>query len=320
MRRDAEEVVEVVEPGWRLPAALLMVVLTLALATWAWSAELTGRHLAEDLPRIVLPSVAELDVASAEARLSKLGFVVGIEPRANETVPRGMAFGQEPVAGTRLELGDRVAILVSDGPAGVVVPDVVGQQLLDAQASLAAEGLGNTVVKVHDELVRPGEIMATRPGVGGRIVQNGTVTLTVSDGPAPRTVPAVVGTDVNQALVAIGRAGLTVGTITRRYEKDLPPGQVLSSSPAGGDQVPRLMPVELTVTGPPPMVAVRSFTGLLQATAQAVAKATNVQLEVVPRPVPPGDPTLGRVVAQGIPPYAEVAEGTVVEVTVAVPG
>ncbi|MCC6227313.1 MAG: PASTA domain-containing protein [Microthrixaceae bacterium] len=319
MSRD-EEVFEVVEPGWRLPAALVVVVLTLALATWAWASELTGRHVAEDLPRIVLPSVADLDVATAELRLSKLGFVVGVELRANETVPRGTAFGQEPVAGAKLELGDRVSILVSDGPAGVVVPSVVGQQVTDAQALLTAEGLGGEVLEVNDDLIRPGEVISSRPGVGARIAQNGTVGLVVSKGPAPRIVPTLVGTDVNSALVAIGRAGLTVGTITRSYEKDRPAGQVMSSSPAAGEPVPREMPVELTVTGPAPTVSLRSFTGLLQETAQAVARASDVQLSIVAKPVPFGDPTLGRVVAQGIPPYSDVPTGTVVEVTVAVLG
>lgn len=309
-----------VAPGWRLPAALLVIVLTLGLAVWAWAVELTGRHITEGLPRVVLPTVASLDVATAEQRLSALGFVVGVEMRPNETVPAGTAFGQEPVAGTKLELGDRVSILVSDGPAGIVVPALVGQQVADAMVALGADGLGVAVVHVHDELIRPGEVMASQPGAGARIAQQGTVTLKVSDGPAPRTVPTLVGTDINSALVAIGRAGLTVGRITREYHPDQPPGQVLETTPAAGAEVPREMPVKMTVTGPAPTVTVRSFVGLLETTAQSVAKATNVTLKVVVKPVPAGDPSLGRVVSQGVPPYSEVSAGATVEVTVAVPG
>lgn len=317
---EAVEVVEVVRPGWRLPTALVVIIATLAFALWAWAVELTGRHLTEDLPRVVLPSVANLDVATAERRLAAMGLVVGVLQRPNETVPSGTAFGQEPVAGAKVELGDRVSILVSDGPAGIFVPPLVGQQVVDAMVALGADGLGATVVSVHDELVRPGEVMASQPGAGGRIGLGGVVKLTVSDGPAPRTVPAVVGADVNAALVAIGRAGLTVGPITRVYRADQAPGQVLEASPAPGSAVPRAMPVELTVTGPAPTVTVPSFTGLLQGTAQSVAKANDVQLSIMTKLVPLGDPSAGRIVAQGIPPYAEVPSESIVEVTVAVPG
>jgi serine/threonine-protein kinase len=218
--RRRREVVEVVEPGpsgWRLPTALAVLVLALALAVWTWSDDVFARNTVDDLPRIELPSVAELGVDAAERQLEALGFVVAIVPRPNESVPKGTAFGQEPVAGRKLELGDLVSILVSDGPAGVVVPRLVGQQVADVTALLTSDGLGAAIAGEHDEIVPPGQVISSEPAAGGRVPQNGTVKLTVSFGPAPRTVPALVGTDLNSSLVAIGRAGLAVGAITRVY-------------------------------------------------------------------------------------------------------
>jgi beta-lactam-binding protein with PASTA domain len=75
------------------------------------------------------------------------------------------------------------------------------------------------------------------------------------------------------------------------------------------------MPIDVTVTGPPPTVVVRSFIGLQQSVAQTVANATGVSLEIVAKPVPAGDPSVGRVIAQGVPPYAEVPSGTTVQIT-----
>jgi serine/threonine-protein kinase len=317
-RRDVVEVVEPSPPGWRLPAALAVVVLALALAVWTWSDDVFARHAVDDLPRVELPSVAELGVDAAEHQLEALGFVVAIVPRPNETVPKGTAFGQEPVAGRKLELGELVSILVSDGPAGVVVPKVAGQQVADVSALLASDGLGTTFDGTYDELLPVGQVIASEPAAGERVPLNGSVKLTVSFGPAPRTVPALVGTDLNSSLVAIGRAGLAVGTITRVHVKDQFPGVVLETTPPGGAKAPRDMPIKLRVTGPPPTVAVRSFTGLLQSSAETVAKATGVSLEVVTTPVAAGDPRIGRVVAQGVPPYAEVTSGSRVQVTVAV--
>jgi serine/threonine-protein kinase len=316
-RVDRDEIVDPNPPGWRLPGALLVVVVALALAVWTWSDDLFGRTDVQDLPRIELPSVAELDIATAERELESLGFVVAIVARPNESVPKGTAFGQEPVAGRKLELGELVSILVSDGPAGVVVPELGGQQAADATALLAADGIGTTLVGRTDEVVPPGEVLATDPAAGERVALGGSVRLTISLGPAPRTVPPTVGTDFDHALVAVGRAGLAVGKITRTYRKDQPEGVVLETQPPAGAQVPRDLPVAFTVTGPPPKVTVRSFIGLRLTTAQTVAKATGVTLEVVTRPVPAGDPSTGRVVAQGVPPFVQVASGSKVQVTVA---
>jgi len=315
-RPDAVELVDPGPSGWRLPGALLVIVLALALAIGTWSDDLFSTRANEDLPRIELPSVAELDIATAERELEALGFVVAIVPRPNESVPKGTAFGQEPVAGRKLELGELVSILVSDGPAGVVVPTVTGQQSADATALLTADGLGTTLVGAADELIPPGEVISSKPGAGERIGLNGTVELTVSLGPAPRVVPTLAGTDFNAALVAIGRAGLAVGDITRSYKRDQPVGVVLSSDPPAGATVPREMPIAVTVTGPPPMVTVRSFIGLQQSTAQAVAKATGVSLDIVAKPVAAGDPTIGRVISQGVPPFVEVPSGSSVQITV----
>jgi beta-lactam-binding protein with PASTA domain len=59
------------------------------------------------------------------------------------------------------------------------------------------------------------------------------------------------------------------------------------------------------------------MTGLLQASAESVAKSAGVTLDEVTKSVPTGDPTAGRVVAQGVPPYADVATGSKVQITIA---
>jgi serine/threonine-protein kinase len=144
------------------------------------------------------------------------------------------------------------------------------------------------------------------------------VALTVSNGPAPRVVPALVGTDLNSSLVALGRSGLGIGSITRTYKAGQPEGIVLSTDPAAGAQVPRELPVDLSVTGPAPTSTVPSMTGLLQATAESLARSAGVHLDEVTKAVPPGDASAGRVVSQGVPPFADVPTGSSVQVMIAV--
>jgi hypothetical protein len=47
-----------------------------------------------------------------------------------------------------------------------------------------------------------------------------------------------------------------------------------------------------------------------------VAKATGVSLDIVAKPVAAGDPTIGRVISQGVPPFVEVPSGSSVQITV----
>ena len=303
-------------PPWRLPLALVCVALVMVLAIRLWVGDLAGRRLVDDLPRLELPAVANLDIATARARLEVLGVIVDITPEPNETVPKGTAFGQEPPAGAKVQQGDLVKILVSDGPAGVSVPAIVGQQVADAEAALAADLINATVVQVYDDTIRAGEVMSTDPPPGGRIATQGTVTLTVSQGPPPRTVPDLVGKDLNSSLVALGRNGLGIGTITRVYKADQPAGTVLTLDPGSSSQVPRDTPIKITVTGPPPMATVPSMTGLLQSSATQVAKTAGLTLNVVTQGVPPGDPRIGRVLSQGVPPFSQLSSGATVQVVV----
>ncbi len=312
--------VELVDPspsGWRLPVALVAIVALLSLCIWGWVDELQSHTSVDDLPRIELPSISGSSEGSADAQLTALGFVVSVKHRANEVVPAGTAFGEEPVAGAKVEQGGLVSILVSSGPAGVSIPSLVGLAVADAQALLQSDGLGATISQAYNELVPAGLILSTVPKGGGHVPQNGSVAITVSQGPAPRTVPSLVGTDLNSSLVSLGRSGLGIGDITRTYKAGMPVGQVLSTDPAGGAQVPRDMPVDLTVTGPPPTSTVPSMTGLLQSSAEAIAKSSGITLDEVTKPVASGDPTAGRVVAQGVPPYADVPQGSSVQVTIA---
>ena len=62
----------------------------------------------------------------------------------------------------------------------------------------------------------------------------------------------------------------------------------------------------------------RDLAGLSQGTAESLLKAADLVAKVVPVPVAAGDLNAGWVLSQGMPPGAEVAPGTTVEISVAV--
>lgn len=313
----APEVVDTRTMRWPLFATLGAVLVGLGLCLWALSDSFEGTRAIE-LPRLAVPDVTTLDLASARAQLEQIGFVVDVQFQPNELKPKGSIISQKPLAGSKSEQGDRVVILASDGPLGQTVPSVTGQQAVDATAALQAVGLQVEVVPTPDEHVRVGEVLSTDPASGGRLPPSGAVKLMVSSGPAPRTVPAVLNMPIEQALAELGRSGLGVGKIDRVYRQDLAPGTVFGVDPQPGTALPRDMPVDLKVAGPEPTVAVPYLVGLQRASAEKVVKSAGLVLRVIESPVSPGDATEGKVIAQGTPPQAKVKNGSTIEITVAV--
>jgi beta-lactam-binding protein with PASTA domain len=316
------EIIERNGPSWRLYLGIGIVVGLMILAMWAQVDSFAISSNLSSLPRIALPSVTGLDQAVARKKLEDLSFVVDVKLQPNEDAskPAGMTFGQDPTPGTKVEQGDVVTLIVSSGPAGLSVPDVTGEQLGDAQELLASNGLRYASNQVHDEKVPPGEVISVDPDPGTQIPVNSQVTMTVSMGPAPRTVPQMMGQDLTHALVALGRSGLGVGKIDRVYRAGQTAGIVIGVDPPGGSQRAPNWPIDLTVTAPPPSSTVPTLVGLSQATATSLVTDANLVPQVLTTPYPTGDPQVGRVVSQNIPPFGSVQSGTTVQFVVGVDG
>jgi serine/threonine-protein kinase len=316
------EIIERGGPRWRLYVGIAVVVLLMIFAIWAQVDGIQTSTNLNSLPRIALPTVTGLDQAVARKKLEDLSFVVDVKLQPNEDAskPKGMTFGQDPTPGTKVEQGDVVTLIVSSGPAGLTVPDVSGEQLGDAQEMLAANGLRYAVTQAYNDTVPPGEVMSSDPDPGSQIPVNGLVTLTVSNGPAPRTVPDMMNKDLTVALVALGRSGLGVGKITRIYRPGQTAGIVLGVDPPAGSQRAPNWPINLTVTGPPPSSTVPTLVGLSQSTASSLVTDADLVPQVLTTPFPSGDPQIGRVVSQNIPPFGSVPSGTTVQFVVGVDG
>ncbi len=269
-----------------------------------------------DVPDVLVPSIEGASEDSARATLEEVGLLMEVEEAPNELVDAGVVFEQSPLEGARLEIGSSVTARVSTGPAGVVVPELVGQQATEAQALLTASGLTGVVVPVYDEEVRVGEVLGTDPAAGRRAPADGAVALEVSDGPAPRVVPQVAGRGDLEVLAELGRLRLRPGDVTFDQDSELPDGEVISISPAPGTEVPRDSTVDLVVAGVPSPVVMPSVIGLLESTAREALSGSGVQPTFRVVALPAGDSRNGRVVRQGVEAAAEVPAGTVVEILV----
>ena len=292
------------------------LVLLLFIGIIAFGSSFAKNDTSADVAQVVLPQMAGRSLVEAQGELEQLGLIVDIGYDSNEVVPVDVVIDQEPIAGSRIEVGEQVTLRVSDGLAGIDVPDMSGLQGGEAVKLLEAVGLLATLENADDEIIRPGEVVGADPASGTRAPPGSTVVVKVSQGPAPRSVPVVAGLTVGEAVVALARADLTVGTITEQFSTDQPPGIVVSSDPAGEAQVPRDQPVALVVTTSNLPVRVPDLVGLTRASAATVAKNGGLTTSVTTQSLVAGDLRIGLVISQTPIAGSGVVRGSAVRITV----
>ena len=158
-------------------------------------------------------------------------------------------------------------------------PGVIGLTQTAAVHRLEAAGLKATVGDpAYSESVPKGRVVATDPGPGARVLDHGTVTVTLSKGKERHPVPKVRGLDVDQAQDALRSAHLTFGRTIGRWSDTVPKATVLGSNPAVGTRQPPATVVDLFVSRGPAPVQVGDWKGRSAARAQQVltAKGLNV--------------------------------------------
>jgi len=118
----------------------------------------------------------------------------------------------------------------------VQVPDVVGQTYADGSASLIDAGLVPEKVAQTSDTVPEGAIISTDPAAGITVNPGLTVTVYVSLGETPVTVPNVANMTEADAIAALQAKGLKYGSTTQTYSASVRQGVVIDSDPPGGSE------------------------------------------------------------------------------------
>jgi beta-lactam-binding protein with PASTA domain/predicted Ser/Thr protein kinase len=185
-----------------------------------------------------IPKVTGLTAQQATTLLQSKGFRVQRHDQASSTVPAGTAINTQPPAGTSFERGQTVTLNVSSGKAQVVVPDVVGQTLDAARATLIAAGFTVVAQQQEDNKATPGTVLSQNPVAQAKAGQGSAVTLTVAKKPALVDVPDTVGDDEATAIEALSGAGFKVRTTSVTVINEQQDGTVITQSPSGGQAKP----------------------------------------------------------------------------------
>jgi eukaryotic-like serine/threonine-protein kinase len=227
LARDRHGEEEVVErrtrrrrPVWPWLLALLVLVAAAGAALW---------YLTRDDTKPV-PDTVGLTLEAAVSRLQDEGFKTDIS-RENHDSPEGRVFEQDPAPGEEAEEGSSVAIVVSEGPATVEVPDVIDALEDDARDQLEDVGFEVNVVQVFSDKPN-GQVVAQDPRGGAEANEGSIVRINVSKGSDQVEVPDVVGLDQADAREQLGNLGL--GTNVVEVPSSQEAGTVVAQSPVAG--------------------------------------------------------------------------------------
>ena len=118
---------------------------------------------------VAVPDVSKAaSFDAAAATLTGLGFTVTRADDFNATIAAGGIIGTDPPAGTAAPRGSAVTVHVSKGPEMVTVPNLVGQTLESATATLQGAGF---VVDTQSYL--PGRVVRAQDPAGGQLGEQG---------------------------------------------------------------------------------------------------------------------------------------------------
>lgn len=209
-------------------------------------------------PPVPLPELNALDVTAATTALTEAGLVLGVQtPEFSEDVPVGLvirwAVALQPnlVAGQEVIKGTSVDIVVSQGPAPRVVPDLRGLSIDAATAAL--NDLQLIINRADDEFsndVPLGGVTTQSPVAGESLPKGSSVTVAVSKGPDLVAMPNLATlTNLDAVKVAITNAGLTVGNVTGRVRGAPIAATVGGQLVATGQLLPRGSVVDIVYYG-----------------------------------------------------------------------
>jgi len=210
--------------------------------------------------------------AAAEAVLTEAHLEATVTQAFDAVVPLGVVVSTSPAEGQEVRKDGAVELVVSQGQdMRAVPPDLVGAAVTDVVAALQLAGFQVTEpFHANHDTVPAGNVIAMSVESGASLPVGTEVSVTVSDGPAPLTIPNVVGEERQAAIVALEQEGLVVQPPTEDFSETVGAGSIISQTPEAGAAGHRMDTVTLVVSKGPPLVEVPDVFGKQFEEAQTI--------------------------------------------------
>jgi len=285
----------------------------IAAAAGGWFLYTKIQDQLNDSKPVAVPDVTRLQKDLAKAKIEEVGLSAQFQYEPDETVPSGQVSSQNPGPGTKISKTSTVTLVVSTGIPEVTVPGVVGQDVTSAVAALAQAGLEQHIKRIYSGQQQD-TVTGQNPAAGDHVKKGSTVTINVSRGPKPVTLPDVTGQPYLQAESVLRGQGFTVARVDVQSDQQ-PQGVVVSMDPPQGTDVAKGSKVTLSVSKGPATSAVPDVTNQTQSTATRILKGAGFTVGLVMQPV--NDPSQdGIVVSQDPVGGSTGQQGEVVVITV----
>jgi eukaryotic-like serine/threonine-protein kinase len=198
------------------------------------------------LPMVGVPDVRTFSRADAERVLAQAKLRSKVVQQYGDA-PQDTVLDLKPPAGAQVHEDDLVTLVVSQGKSPIPVPNVVSMSVDDATAALDKVGLKLQIGERQPSANIPENTIAAQdPKDGTKIPPGSAVTVVVSGGPGPVTVPDVTGKSTHDAVAMLQAAGLD--PVFSYMVQAGSPGTVLREVPAAGTQANRGAGVTIMVT------------------------------------------------------------------------
>jgi serine/threonine-protein kinase len=197
--------------------------------------------------QVRVPDVTGETLDDAQSRLADAGFEYRVFQETSDSVDPGKVTRTDPPAGSLADKGSAVKLYVSAGKEQVVIPDVSGQDQVEASNALGAKSLTVEKVSQASDTVDAGKVIGTNPAAGSSVPKGSKIQLIVSSGKEQVTVPNLYGRTQSEAMADLQSVGLT-GTVTSVFScASSNSGQVIAQSPSPGSRVERGSNVNMSV-------------------------------------------------------------------------
>jgi beta-lactam-binding protein with PASTA domain len=301
------------QPGRSIWPWLLALGLIIAGGIGGWFLYTKIQDQINSNKPIAVPDVTLLARPLAVAKIKEQGLVPRIVTASNDTVPKGQVSDENPGGGSKVAKGSTVTLTVSTGVAQVKVPNVVGQDVNQAVATLAGLGLNPNIARVYST-AQTDTVTAQQPHAGDSVPKGSNVRINVSRGAKPVQVPDVTGQPFANAKSALQGQGFTVSRVDVQSDQ-YPKGVVVASNPPAGTSVAKGSKIELSVSKGPATTQVPDVTNQNQADATRILEGAGLTVAVVQDFVT--DPSQdGIVISQDPPAGADAQSGEVVTIHV----
>lgn len=196
------------------------------------------------------------------------------EPTRTPSGPGPSALAQQRRAARRRRRGIVILLLVLALTTAVAVtgwyvvegrfttaPDLTRMTKDQAVKAAANAGLTLAFGEAYSEDVPKGQVVATDPPTGRRILDGSELTAVLSLGPERYSMPKVVGLSEEKARMALIEANLAIGDVAGRWDEKADVGIVLEASKKKGASLKKQTPIDLVVSKGPKPIKITNFSG-----------------------------------------------------------